>query len=146
MADDPHPAFREFMPKQRLTTMARRPGGVARSQAIEAAQASIEEARPGFVNWLDGELDVLGQIVERLRSGRAEPDWVDAAQFHCRQLRDVGTTMGFELVTLIAHTLCIILDGIKAGADCNIDSIACHMDALLLIRQRNRAQRCTTAP
>jgi hypothetical protein len=51
-------------------------------------------------------------------------------------LRDTGSTVGFELLTFIANTLCTILDGLKAGAECNMESLVCHIDALLLIRQR----------
>jgi hypothetical protein len=135
MADNPYPDARVFSPKLRFQTMARRPSGVPRSKAIENAQAMIDEIKPGFEDWLGGELDALSGLIERLKSGRPEAGWLDAAEFHCRQLRDVGTTMGFALLTFIANTLCIILDGIKAGAECNVDSITCHMDALLLIRQ-----------
>ena len=50
-------------------------------------------------------------------------------------MRDVGTTMGFELLTFIANTLCKIFDGIKAGAEFKIESVTCHFDALVLIQQ-----------
>jgi hypothetical protein len=49
-------------------------------------------------------------------------------------LRDVGGTMGYELVSFIASNFCHILDAIKAGAAYDKDMIDCHMDALLLAR------------
>ena len=136
MADDPNPEARIFSPKTRFQTLARRPGGVPRSQAVENAQNKIEETKLGFDEWLDGELSELTGWVERAKSGEPVENWIEAAQFHASQLRDVGTTVGFELLTFIANTLCTILDGIKAGAECNAESLTCHIDALLLIRQK----------
>jgi hypothetical protein len=135
MADKSFPEARVFSPNTRFHTLARRAGGVSRTQAISSAQARIDEMQPEFGGWLNAEINALGEIVNRLKSGAGEPDWIDRALFHSNQLRDVGTTMGFELVSYVANTLSIILDRIKAGADCNLDSITCHMDALILVRQ-----------
>jgi hypothetical protein len=136
MADNPNPEARIFLPKTRFQTLARRPGGVSRSQAVENALNKVEETKIGFDEWLDGELKELIGWIERAKSGEAVEDWIEAAQFHACQLRDVGTTVGFELLTFVAKTLCTILDSIKAGAECNVGSLTCHIDALLLIRQK----------
>ena len=133
---DADPAVRIFTPKTRFHTMARRPGGVAREHAIESAQAAIDEAKVGFDDWLEQELQALIGLVGHARSGKANSGWVEVAQIHCNQLRDVGGTVGFELLTFVAGTLCTIFDSIRAGAPCNMDSITCHLDALLLIRQK----------
>jgi hypothetical protein len=134
MADKSFPEARVFSPNTRFHALARRPGGVSRSQAIAGAQTRIEEIQPEFGVWLNAEINALGEVVKCLKSGATEPDWIDRALFHSNQLRDTGTTMGFELVSYVANTLSIILDRIKAGADCNIDSITCHMEALALVR------------
>jgi hypothetical protein len=133
MSDKSHPPARVFSPNSRFNTLARRPGGIPRGEAVDTAQARIEEIKPEFNAWLDNELIELGKAVERLKSGDAAA--VERAQFHCKQLRDVGTTMGYELVSHVANTLSTILDKIRAGGDLNIDSIVCHMDALSLVRQ-----------
>jgi hypothetical protein len=137
MADKSFPEARVFSPNTRFHALARRPGGVSRSQAISGAQAKIDEIQPEFGDWLAAEIKALGEAVEHLKSGEVEGEWIDRALFHSNQLRDVGTTMGFELVSYVANTLSIILERIKAGADCNIDSIVCHMDALSLVRQES---------
>jgi hypothetical protein len=136
MAENPNNEARFFSPKTRFQTLARRPGGVSRSKAVENAMGKIEEAKLGFDDWLDGELTELIGAVARAKAGEAVAEWIDTAQFHTNQLRDVGTTVGFELLTFISNTLCTILDGIKAGAECNVESLTCHIDALLLIRQK----------
>jgi hypothetical protein len=136
MTDKPSKEARVFSPKTRFQTLARRPGGVSRNQAVESAQSKIEEAKLGFDDWLDRELAELIGAIERAKAGEPVDRWIGAAQLHANQLRDIGTTVGFELLTFVANTLCTILDGIKAGAECNMDSITCHIDSLLLIRQK----------
>ena len=115
---------------------ARRPGGVPRERAIKYAEDGVEEVKPGFDEWLGGELEALAEVVRKAQNNEAPADWIGEANQHGRHLRDVGTTMGSELLTYIAGSLCEILDEVGAGAPCNIDSIVCHVDALFLARQR----------
>lgn len=132
MAENADPTARIFPVDTRFQKMARRPGGVPREQAIESAQAEIEQIKPGFEDWLDRE---LRDLIENAHAGDAKPDWIEAANFHSRQLRDLGATMGFELLSFVADSLCELLDSIAAGGVCNMDSIVCHTDALILSRQ-----------
>jgi hypothetical protein len=136
MAENPDNEARVFSPKTRFQTLARRPGGVPRDRALDNAQNKIEETKLGFDEWLDAEMTELIGAIERAQSGAPVDDWIDSAQFHTNQLRDVGTTVGFELLTFISNTLSTILDGIKAGAEFNMESLTCHIDSLLLIRQK----------
>lgn len=115
---------------------ARRPGGVPRDRAIKYAVARVDEVKSEVDDWLGKELETLAGIVRTAQAGEAGSDWIDIANRHSRHLRDVGTTMGSELLTYIAGSLCAILDEVAAGAPCNIDSITCHIDALFLARQR----------
>lgn len=115
---------------------ARREGGIPRDRAIMYALARVEEVKPEFDEWFGKELEALTDVVRKAQTGEAPSDWIDVTNRHARHLRDVGTTMGSELLTFIAGSLCEILDEIDAGAQCNIDSITCHIDALYLARQR----------
>jgi hypothetical protein len=135
MSEKSYPEARVFSPNTRFHALARRPGGVSRSEAIGNAQARIDELKPEFDAWLENELIELNRAVERLKSGEAAA--IERAQFHCNQLRDVGSTMGCELVSYVANTLSKILDKVRAGGDLNTDSIVCHMDALSLVRQKS---------
>ena len=127
---------RIFTVETRFQRLARRAGGVPRDAAIEQAQTRIEEIKAGFDDWLDQELRDLAGLVRRAQAGNAEPDWIEVANFQSRQLRDVGTTMDFELLTFIANTLCEIFDAISEGAEYNFESIMCHVDALMLARNK----------
>jgi hypothetical protein len=135
MADGDNSEARVFAVETRFQRMARRPGGVPREQAIEMAWTQVEEVKPGFDDWVNKELQSLTDVVTS-----AGPDtpkaWAELAGIHSRRLRDVGTTMGFELLTFVADSLCDVLDAIAAGAEYNMKTITCHVDALFLARQR----------
>ena len=135
MTKQTEPDARIFHVDTRFQRLARRSGGMSREQAISRAQAGIEEAGGGFEEWVDTELKELVDLVKSANTGRAAPDWLEAANFRGRQLRDVGTTMGFELLSFVADSLCDLLDSIAGGAECNMDSVVCHVDALVLSRQ-----------
>lgn len=136
MSDNGNGEARVFAVETRFQKLARRPGGIPRDQALENAQANVEKSKPAFDDWLTTTLDSLAEEIKRAQAGQASPDWIVSINAQSRNLRDVGTTMGFELLTFVAGSLCEVLDAIEAGAECNMESIVCHLDALLLSRQR----------
>jgi hypothetical protein len=136
MSDSSNKEARVFHVETRFQKLARRAGGIARDQAIEQAWTKVEEIKPGFDDWLNNEMQSLADEIKRAQSGDPETSWIEIANAHSRQLRDVGTTMGFELLTFIANSLCEVFDAVIAGAECNMESITCHLDALFLARQR----------
>ena len=135
MSDSSDREARVFPVETRFQRLARRAGGIPRDQAIENAWTKVEEIKPGFDDWLTKELQALADEIARAQSGNVGPNWIETTNAQSRQLRDVGTTMGFELLTFIADSLCEVLDAMAAGAEFNMESITCHLDALFLSRQ-----------
>lgn len=117
----------------RFQQLARRPGGVTRERAIERAEKHIEVLKPDFGTWLDRELQELSASVRQLAANPDNTASLARAQQTCCDLRDVGATMGYELVTFVANNFCHVLDAM-AGATYDKDMLDCHMDALLLAR------------
>jgi len=115
---------------------ARRPGGISKQKAIERAQAEIERCRPEFVDWLGRELPALKVAVQRAEENPGAPSMIEQASYHARQLRDVGSTMGYDLITFVADNLCDILEAVRAGAKYDKDIVHCHLDALSLVTQK----------
>lgn len=136
MADGDDREARVFTVETRFQKLARQPGGVSREKALESAAAKIEEIVPSFDDWVGQELEALSALIKKAQANDAPPDWIEGSNTHSRQIRDAGTTMGSELLTFIASSLCDVLDAIEAGAECNMESITCHVDALFLARQR----------
>ena len=136
MADKPADDTNTFFIDSHFQKMARRAGGVSREQALASAQLTIDKIKLGFGDWLQSEVDSL---ISEIRKGRKAPAgdviWAETAAMHARQIRDVGSTMGFELVTFITNNLAEMFEAIIAGADPRNEIIDCHIDALLLAKQ-----------
>lgn len=133
----PSPPARIFPVETRFEQLAKRAGGVPRAQAIERAQSALEEAKPAYDDWLEREVVGLADLVKTVEGGNEEPGWLETATFRSRQLRDSSGSLGYELLAFIAGSLCELLDSIEAGSERNMESIVCHIDALMLARQRS---------
>ena len=120
----------------RFHSLVRRPGGVSREQAIQSAEAQIGTMKPQFADWLDRELELLIAAIPAGQSEATSKDpWRESAYVHCRAMRDVGATMGFELLTFAANNLCDIIEIVRSGVDCPFDAIESQVNALLLARK-----------
>jgi hypothetical protein len=126
---------RIFALETRFQKMARRDGGIPRDEAIEQAQMKLEEAKAHFDEWLSGVLKEFESLIRKVEGTKAGAEWMKTANFHGRELHDSATTLGFELIAFVAGSLCEILDSIEAGRECNMESITCHLEALLLAGQ-----------
>ena len=88
MSDDAEQDARAFFVDSRFEQLARRPGGMPRDEALERAQATIDEIRPSFGDWLDGELKELSRVVEQNGPhGSNDPNWTNAAYTQCLRIR-----------------------------------------------------------
>jgi hypothetical protein len=125
---------RIFDVDSRFVQLARRPGGVARENAVAKAQSHVEDLTSDFNDWLDQELKQLSAILSKIESNPSDMALIESADTNCSQLRDIGATMGYELVTFVAGSLCAILDTIKSGVAYDKDIVDCHMNALFLVR------------
>jgi hypothetical protein len=148
MTADKHPEARTFTVESRFQKLARRPGGVSREEAIGRAQASLDDGKPSFADWLDGEIQGLTALTRKASAGSfTDTKWVEAADAHSRQIRDVGTTMGYQLLSFVANNLCQIFEAIEGGYEYRADLVDCQVEALLLARQeRYRNMRPDQVP
>ena len=128
-------AARIFDVETNFQKLARRPGGITKEEAVERAQDEIDRCKPEFAEWLRRELQTLHTAIRQAERNSGTPSLIDQACYHVRQLRDVGSTMDYNLVTFVADNLCNILEAIKAGTPYDKKSIDCHLDALALATQ-----------
>jgi hypothetical protein len=122
-----------FYAETHYERMVRRPGGSPRDEALAAAQLQIDELKVGFLDWLNQQLNQLSSALGELDADPAVTSRVERAYQVCAQVQDVGTTMGFSLVTFVAKTLCEVLESMKAGAIYDKEMIDCHINALLYV-------------
>jgi hypothetical protein len=134
MAKDDDTGPNLFYPDTRFERLARRPGGVERDIALSLAQAAVDEIKPEFAIWIDHEFDALHAALADVDSNPRDKEALKRAFHSCAQLRDVSGTMGYELVTFVATTLCDILEAYIAGADHDKEVVECHRNAFILAR------------
>lgn len=125
----------EFHVDTRFQQLARRPGGLSRDEAIARAQEKIEDVRPDIDAWLDRELHSLNELVIEALAKNSGTKWVKDAIEHTRQLRNVGSTIGLELLTHIADTLCEMFETVLKGGECDTEAVKCYVDSLYLARR-----------
>ncbi len=133
MVQPPKHNAEEFYPDTHYEHMARRPGGPERDKALAAAQRQVDEMKMGFIDWLDCQMKELAGVLAELDADPRAPNPMEHTYRVCGEVRDVGTTMGYAVVTSIATTLCEVLDSIKAGAAYEKEMIDCHINALLYV-------------
>ena len=126
---------REFAVETDFHRKAGRPGGVTRRQAVGRARAQIETLQSEFTDWLNEGLNRLQSAIQMVEVYPENDTLLDDAFRSSRELRDVGTTMGYALVTFVADRLCDVLDAVRDGASYDKELISCHLDALQLARQ-----------
>ncbi|MDO8877538.1 MAG: hypothetical protein Q8M24_25215 [Pseudolabrys sp.] len=123
-----------FYPDTRFERLARRPGGVEREVALEKAQAAVDDIKPDFYVWINHEFDALNAALAEIERDPGDKRALERAFHSCAQLRDVSGTMGYELVTFIARTLCDILEAYIAGATYDKEVVDCHSNAFMFAR------------
>jgi hypothetical protein len=123
---------REFFVETRFEKMAKRPGGLPRDQAIRNAQGIIEDLKPEFADWIDRKVRESIAAIRRIEEVPGDTGRIDVAYRICGELRDVGATIGFGLVTAVSDNLCEIFEALKAGAPHHKEALDCHIDALAL--------------
>jgi chemotaxis protein histidine kinase CheA len=126
---------REFLVETDFHKKARRAGGVTRNQAVGDAQAQLETLKEEFTDWTRDGLERLQSAIQLAESYPDNLLLIDDAFRNSCELRDIGTTVGYELVTFVANRLCEVLTAIRNGADYDKELIRCHLDALQLARQ-----------
>lgn len=123
-----------FYADTRFERLARRPGGIPRDHALVRAQAEVDDLKSDFSAWLDREFEELSAALLQAESNSGDKALLERAYRICAQLRDVGGTMDYELVTFVARTLCEVLDAYIAGASYDKDVIDCHINAFKLAK------------
>jgi hypothetical protein len=134
MAKTNQPEARIFYADTRFERIARRRGGVDRESALKHAQTEVDCLMTDFRIWIEKEFEQIDTALAEFERNLTDTSALERACRGSEQLRDVGGTMGYELVTFIAKTLCEVLDAYIAGGTYDKDVIRCHQDAFKLAR------------
>lgn len=98
--------------------------------AIAKAEAALKNLAGNFDKWLADEIAKLAQARADAGTEGFAPTAVQTLYLRAHDLKGLGTTYGFPIVTRIAGSLCKLIDDqAKRGAD-HVDLIDAHIDAI----------------
>jgi hypothetical protein len=132
MSKPPSAPANIFFAESKFERKARRPGAAERELALQKAQAEVDSLKTDFTVWIDQEVTSLNLALEAAGCEPGNKAAVELALTGCLQLRDVGGTMGYYLITFIATTLAAILEAVLAGAPYDNAVVDCHTAAFKL--------------
>jgi hypothetical protein len=79
-------------------------------EAIERAEAALQALSINFDEWMATEIDRLEAARASARRENFSDDALEALYLRAHDVKGVGTTYGFPLVTAISAQLCRLLD------------------------------------
>jgi len=119
--------------KNRLGQMLKKPGGIKRQEAVEAAGKNVETLREEYVAAIPGEIAALEDMyaVSSL-TGRISFEILDAMLRRAGQLLTLSGTFGFDRLDQVVKRFCDLVTGM---VDKKIDdpaAVGVHLRAMRL--------------
>jgi hypothetical protein len=104
-------------------------GGIDAS-AIAKAEAALKSLSGQFKQWLDDELVKLDAARAEIRTKGYTPETADGLYTRAHDLKGLGTTYEYPLITRIAGSLCKLMDTPEARMKAPQVLIDAHIDAI----------------
>ncbi|MBX9616037.1 MAG: Hpt domain-containing protein [Caulobacteraceae bacterium] len=104
-------------------------GGI-NADAIAKAEEALKAMSGQFGQWLQDEVTKLDAAQAATRSQGYSPETAEALFFRAHDLKGLGTTYQYPLVTRIAGSLCKLLDDPALRMNAPMILIDAHVDAI----------------
>jgi hypothetical protein len=111
-----------------------RQGGV-NADVVARAEAALKALSGQFSRWLQDEVDKLDAAARRIPSEGLTGEAGDTFYIHAHDLKGLGGTYEFPIVTRLAGSLCRLLDGGRAEAPLAL--VHAHVDAIKTVVREN---------
>jgi len=98
--------------------------------AIAKAEAALKSLSGNFAQWLQDEIAKLEAARQAIRADGMTPATVEALYLRAHDLKGLGTTYGFPLITRIAASLCVLTDDAEKRTRAPIALVDAHIDAI----------------
>ena len=119
----PHNALR-----QRLGGSGRL--GAIDPAAIAKAEAALKSLSSNFTQWLADEITKLEAARQAVRVQGATAEAMESLYLRAHDLKGLGTTYGYQLITRVASSLSRMIDGKDKRAAAPLELIDAHIDAI----------------
>lgn len=104
-------------------------GGIDAS-AIAKAEAALKSLSGNFGEWLNDEVAKLEKARERVRAEGVTRETTESLYMRAHDLKGLGATYEFPLVTRIAGSLCRLIDDPETRENAPMFLVDAHIDAI----------------
>ena len=104
-------------------------GGID-ANAIAKAEAALKAMSAQFGQWLQDESVKLDQAQADIRAKGYTPETAEALYFRAHDLKGLGATYQYPLVTRIAGSLCRMIDDADKRMQAPVAILDAHIDAI----------------
>jgi chemotaxis protein histidine kinase CheA len=98
--------------------------------AIAKAEAALKSLASNFTQWLADEINKLDAARQQVRTDGATAETMENLYLRAHDLKGLGTTYGYQLITRIAGSLCRLIDDKEKRATTSLELVDAHIDAI----------------
>ena len=98
--------------------------------AIAKAEAALKSLASNFTQWLADEITKLEAARQQVRTAGPNIETMENLYLRAHDLKGLGTTYGYQLITRIAGSLCRLIDDKEKRAQAPLDLVDAHIDAI----------------
>ena len=104
--------------------------GAIDADAIAKAEAALKSLSGQFAQWLDDEINKLDAARAAVQANGYTPETSESLYLRAHDLKGLGSTYEFPLITRIAGSLCKLTDTPERRAQASLFLIDSHIDAI----------------
>ncbi|GGL47898.1 histidine phosphotransferase [Caulobacter sp. Root656] len=98
--------------------------------AIAKAEAALKSLSGNFAQWLDDEIVKLEAARQEVRAQGLTPETVETLYLRAHDLKGLGATYEFPLITRLAGSLCKLIDDPATRLSAPMFLVDAHIDAI----------------
>jgi chemotaxis protein histidine kinase CheA len=98
--------------------------------AIAKAEAALKSLASNFTQWLNDEITKLENARQTVRAQGVTAETMENLYLRAHDLKGLGTTYGYQLITRIAGSLCRLIDDKEKRATVPLELVDAHIDAI----------------
>jgi chemotaxis protein histidine kinase CheA len=104
--------------------------GAIDPSAIAKAEAALKSLSGNFSQWLQDEVVKLENARQRVKTDGATAETMESLYLRAHDLKGLGATYEFPLITRIAASLCKLIDDKDKRLGASMQLIDAHIDAI----------------
>ena len=104
--------------------------GALDPSAIAKAEAALKSLSGNFSQWLQDEITKLEAARQAIRGEGVSAETMEGLYLRSHDLKGLGATYGFPLITRIAASLCVLTDDPEKRTQAPMALVDAHIDAI----------------